>query len=93
MQQLINLLSFFLLPIILVYGFAIIFGKTKEVNRALGKMFKAIFQFIVDVICSIVTFVFRKLKELHRYCYERWPAVTVVVEVVILVVIIILILS
>lgn len=93
MEKFINFLSLFIFPIILIYGFAIIFGKTKEVNKALSRMFKSIFQFFVDIFCSILSFVFQKLREAHRYFYHRWPAVTIVIEIVILGAIILLIIK
>ncbi|MCX8015887.1 MAG: hypothetical protein N2692_01085 [Patescibacteria group bacterium] len=92
MERIMSVLSFFILPIIVFYGFALILGKTKEANRAVKKMFQAVFQFVIDVISSIVVFIFQKLTQLHKYFYKKNSWLTVIVEAGLLIVAAILIL-
>jgi uncharacterized membrane protein len=91
MEKLFQALSPFVLILIVLYGFAIMLGKTKELNKELKKAAAAVFQFVVKVISSIITFLFQKLKELHSYCYEKNAAVTVVVELLLILLIVVLI--
>lgn len=93
MEKLFQALSPFVLILIVLYGFAIMLGKTKELNQELKKSAAAAFQFIVRIVSSIITFIFQKLKELHNYCYEKNAAVTVVVELLLILLIVVLILK
>jgi len=91
MDKLFQALSPFVLVIIVLYGFAIMLGKTKELNKELKKAAAVAFQFIVRIVSSIITFIFQKLKELHNYCYEKNAAVTIVIELLLISGIIVLI--
>jgi hypothetical protein len=92
MEKIMPLLSFFILPIIVFYGFALMLGKTKEANRAVKKVAQAVFQFIIDVVSSVVVFAFRKLRELHRYCYQKHPLATWIIELLLIATLLLIIL-
>jgi len=91
MEKLFQALSPFVLILIVLYGFAIMLGKTKELNQELKKSAAAFFQFVVRVVSSIVAFLFQKLKELHNCCYKKNAAVTVLVELFLILLIIVVI--
>lgn len=91
MEKMISVLSYFLLPLIVCYGFALMLGKTKEANRAVKKMFQAVFQFVIDVISSVVIFIFQKLRELHKNFYQKNSWLTVIVEVGLIIIAIVVI--
>ncbi len=86
MEKLMVVFSSFVFVFVIVYSFAMILGKTKEVNQEVKKILKAAFIFVVKVVSDVVVFIFSQLKKFHEWAWSKNKLVTAIVEIVLVLV-------